>query len=141
MTTTKKTRAQWIPVVAGVVHRRREVLVGQRPEGPLRGVWEFPGGKIETGETPEQALRRELTEELGIDAEIGPLILATTHNYSEVGILLLFYDVKFWKGSPTAAHHLKLQWVPIDDLKTIDLPEANRKVLDRLMQHLRETSR
>ena len=98
----------WIPVVTGLIQKEGMVLMGQRPRGnSLAGLWEFPGGKVELGESPEQALERELREELGIFAEVGTLRLATTHSYGEkavlmergdsaaraVGVALLFADI------------------------------------------------
>lgn len=127
----------WIPVVAGFLKRDGQILVGQRPENnSLAGQWEFPGGKIEMGETPEQALARELQEELGIEAQVGELKLACTHSYGDVGIIILFYEIKFWKGEPKAHHHMMLEWIYPEELKTRPIPEANKKILDRLFQAL-----
>ncbi len=123
-------RPHWIPVVTGVIRRGSTVLVGQRPEGhTLAGQWEFPGGKVELGEQPHQALKRELFEELGIDADIGELKLTWTHSYPDVGILLLFFEVLFWKGEPKSIHHTELKWVTFQELQGLDIPEANRKLL------------
>ncbi len=134
----KPKRHPWLPVVAGIIRREKMVLLGQRPEGGnLAGLWEFPGGKIELGEQPDRALARELKEELNIDAEIGQLKFAATHNYGDVGVLLLFYEVNFWKGQPETAHHTELRWVHIDDLPKMALPEANRNVLDRIIALLK----
>ncbi len=134
----KHKRHPWLPVVAGIIRRERSVLLGMRPEsGNLAGLWEFPGGKIELGEQPDSALARELKEELNIDVEVGPLRFAATHNYGDVGVLLLFYEVNFWKGQPEAVHHTELKWVPIDELHKVALPEANRNVLDRIIQLLK----
>ena len=81
-----ETRAQWIVVVTGLIRRQGKILVGRRPEGGnLPDVWEFPGGKIEAKESPEQALHRELQEELGIDAEIGKLQFAGTLHLWKTG--------------------------------------------------------
>src|SRR5690606_33691391 len=96
------------------------------------------GGKIEIGELPEQALQRELSEELGIEAEIGPLRLCTTHSYNGTGIVLMFFEVRYWKGEIKPVHHGELQWVNPEDLKQLSLPEANVKVLDQLLKVLRE---
>ena len=107
-----KRRPLWVPVVAALMRRQGKVLVGQRPQGAsLAGQWEFPGGKIELGESPEQALERELREELGVEAEIGALKFVATHTYGKTGIIFLFYDVKFWKGQIKTQQHPDLRWV------------------------------
>lgn len=127
MTSKKPT---WIPVATGILRKGSLVLVGQRPEGhTLAGQWEFPGGKIELGEQPKEALQRELFEELGIKADIGVLRMTWTHSYPEVGILLLFFEVLFWKGEPKPVHHTELRWVTFEELEKLEIPEANRKLL------------
>lgn len=134
---SKTKRPHWIPVVAGFMKKGPLILVGQRPEThSLAGQWEFPGGKIESGESPEKALERELQEELGIEAVIGDLKLSCTHNYGDTNILLLFYEVKYWKGEPKTKHHLMLEWIHPSDLGKKNIPEANRKILGRLLSIL-----
>lgn len=134
---TVKKRNHWIPVVAGLIRRQGKVLVGQRPEGAsLAGTWEFPGGKIELGESPEGALARELKEELGVEAEIGPLKFVATHTYGKTGILFMFYDVKFWKGQIKTQQHLDLRWVTPKELEKLELPEANSKFLKQILEVL-----
>jgi 8-oxo-dGTP diphosphatase len=131
-------RPVWIPVVTAFIRKGSKVLVGQRPVGhSLAGQWEFPGGKIEKNETPEQALARELDEELAIKAEIGTLKMASTHSYGETGIVILFYEVQFWKGETKAMHHMELRWVEPEELKSLPIPEANTKILDRIIAILR----
>ena len=132
-----KKRPTWIPVVAAIIRRGNSVLLGKRPEdSTLAGRWEFPGGKIELGEVPEHALARELQEELGIDAQIGELKLVATHDYSGVGIIILFYEVLFWKGELRPIHHNELKWVELNELSQENLPEANSKVLPDLLAKL-----
>jgi 8-oxo-dGTP diphosphatase len=136
----KKTH--WIPVVAGFLRKGNMILVGQRPENnSLPGQWEFPGGKIESGESPEEALARELWEELGIEAEVGELKLTCTHSYGDVNILILFYEILFWKGEPKAKHHLMIEWIHPEELTVRNIPDANRKILDRIYKALGVTWR
>ena len=106
---------------------------------PVNG--EFPGGKIEIGETPQQALARELKEELGIQAQIGssPKIISTQF-YPDVGILLIFFEVRFWKGEPKPIHHSGLKWIFPEDLKNMNIPEANRRLLPTILKILNEKS-
>lgn len=133
----RNRRHHWIPVVAGFMRKDGKILVGQRPENnTLAGQWEFPGGKIEMGETPEFALARELSEELGIEAEIGALKLACTHQYGDVGILILFFEVLFWRGEPKAKHHMMLEWIYPEELEQRKIPDANRKILSRIYKAL-----
>ena len=128
-------KKNWIPVVAGILKKDQMILVGQRPENhTLAGLWEFPGGKIELGETPEQALARELNEELDIEAEVGELKLACSHSYGDVGILILFYEILFWKGEPKAKHHVNLEWIFPGTLADKKIPDANRKNLSRILK-------
>jgi 8-oxo-dGTP diphosphatase len=134
---SKVRRPHWIPVVAGFLRKGNQILVGQRPENnSLAGQWEFPGGKIESGEAPEEALKRELSEELGIEADIGELKFSCTHSYGDVNILILFYEVLFWKGEVKAKHHLMLEWIHPEELAHRAIPEANRKMLGRIFSAL-----
>ncbi|MCB0389641.1 MAG: (deoxy)nucleoside triphosphate pyrophosphohydrolase [Bdellovibrionales bacterium] len=136
---TKKKRPVWVPVVTGLIIKNSKVLIGCRPQDKnLSGKWEFPGGKIELSESPEQALKRELLEELGIDAEIGPLKLVGTHAYGDTGILILFYEIKYWKGEPKTLYHTELKWVEFNELKLHPLPEANEKMLSRILAVLND---
>lgn len=131
---TKPKKGHWIPVVAGFLMKDGKVLIGQRPEhNSLAGQWEFPGGKIELGESPEVALTRELNEELGIEAQVGDLKVACTHTYGDVGIVIMFFKVPFWKGEPKTKHHMQLEWVYPQELGDRNIPEANRRILPQLL--------
>lgn len=135
----KKKRGVWIPVVTALMRKNGKILLGLRPVGEtLAGAWEFPGGKIEQGESPEEALKRELQEELGVEAEVGELRLVHTHSYGERGVLLLFYDVNFWKGEPKTVYHDDLRWVDAEELEKIQIPEANRNILTKLIKIIKE---
>lgn len=139
VSTTK--RPQWIPVVVGLIQKQNQVLLGQRPEGAsLAGLWEFPGGKIELGENPEEALKRELQEELGIEIQNPQLKMTVSHNYSDTGILLLFYEVLYWQNEPKSLHHSQIRWYDISELQKLSLPEANQKALPEILKVLKSAS-
>lgn len=133
----KMRRGIWVPVVTAIMRQGPRVLVGKRPAGhTLAGQWEFPGGKIEKGETPEIALKRELQEELDVDADVGDIKLASTHCYGETGIVLLFFEVFYWRGEIKAVHHEEIKWVLPSELTSLEIPEANRKILSRIAKFL-----
>ena len=136
---TRKKRSIWIPVVTGLLRKNGKILLGLRPKGEsLAGAWEFPGGKIDQGEAPEFALKRELMEEIGVEAEVGQLRLVHTHSYGERGVLLLFYDVNFWKGEPKTIYHEALRWAEAEELGQLQIPEANRNILTQLIKIIKE---
>ena len=127
-----------IPAVC-LVDADGRVLLSQRPEGKvMAGKWEFPGGKIEAGETPEAALIRELGEELGIDTHescLAPLSFSS-HQYPEFQILLLLYICRKWKGSPRALSASELKWVFANDLRRYEMPGANLEFISHLQDLL-----
>ena len=107
---------------------RGRVLLAQRPEGKsMAGLWEFPGGKIEPGETPEAALIRELHEELGIDTWascLAPLTFAS-HTYEDFHLLMPLFACRKWEGIPQAREGQVLKWVRANDLRSYPMPPAD----------------
>ena len=104
------------------------VLIAQRPKGkPMEGLWEFPGGKVEAGETPEQSLIRELEEELGIvvkEACLAPLTFAS-HSYPDFHLLMPLYICRRWDGMVTAKEGQSLKWVRPNRLRDFPMPPAD----------------
>ena len=111
-----------------LIDRDGRVLLAQRPEGKsMAGLWEFPGGKIESGETPEAALIRELHEELGIETWqscLAPLTFAS-HTYETFHLLMPLFACRKWEGTPIAKEGQTLKWVLPKDLRTYPMPTAD----------------
>ena len=122
-----------MPVVAvALVDADGRVLVQRRPDGKaMAGLWEFPGGKMEPGETPEAALIRELAEELGIDVAAACLAPATFASapLGEHQLLLLLYVCRKWRGSPRALEGGVLRWARVVELHALPMPPADRPLI------------
>jgi 8-oxo-dGTP diphosphatase len=118
-------------VAAALIVRGGEVLIGQRrPDQPMASLWEFPGGKIEAGESPEQALARELSEELGISASIGAPVTHIRHNYRHGGAVdLQFFAVHEFIGEIDNQIYQQVRWVKFEDLTTYDFLAADRGLI------------
>lgn len=115
------------------------VLLAQRPEGKsLAGMWEFPGGKVDPGETPEIALIRELQEELGIDTWascLAPLTFAS-HGYDDFHLLMPLFACRRWNGIPAPREGQKLAWARAAELGNYDMPPADKPLIPVLRDWL-----
>ena len=123
-------------VVAALILREQQVLICQRRPGqPMEMQWEFPGGKIEPGETPEQAIHRELQEELGIEATIGPCVATVRHNYRNGGAVhLQFFTVHEFQGTLENKIFNDVRWSSLQDLPRYDFLAADKKFVVDLAQ-------
>lgn len=115
------------------------VLLAQRPEGKsLAGLWEFPGGKLEAGETPEQALIRELDEELGVqvaEACLAPFAFAS-HSYPSFHLLMPLFLCRRWSGTPQPRFHAALRWVRPERFGDYEVPPADVPLVAQLRDFL-----
>jgi 8-oxo-dGTP diphosphatase len=131
--TGQRAEMKTLSVVAGLIIEQGRVLMTQRREDSLHGLlWEFPGGKMEEGEEPRQALKRELEEELGIEAEVGRLFEATFHLYPEFPLLLLVYHCRIVRGVAKPLKARDLRWVNLQQMKELTLPPADEPIRKNL---------
>ena len=128
-----------VVAACALVDRDGRVLVAQRPPGkPMAGLWEFPGGKLAGGETPEQCLIRELREELGVDTEascLAPLTFAS-HDYEGFHLLMPLYVCRVWRGEPMSREGQSLRWLRPNALRELAMPAADRPLIPVLEELL-----
>lgn len=126
-------------VACALIDADGRVLLAQRAEGkPMAGLWEFPGGKVDAGETPEAALIRELREELGVDTAescLAPLTFAS-HAYDDFHLLMPLYVCRVWRGAPTPREGQRLAWAPPQRLRDYPMPEADAPLIPMLQDWL-----
>ena len=126
-------------VACALVDADGRVLLAQRPEGKkLAGMWEFPGGKVETGERPEAALIRELDEELGVttwESCLAPLTFAS-HAYDEFHLLMPLFACRKWGGTPVSREGQTLKWVRPNEMRAYPMPEADVPLISILRDWL-----
>ena len=122
-------------VAAAILDAAGRVLIAERPPGkPLSGQWEFPGGKVEPGESEEAALARELAEELGIEVTGARAMMRLNHRYPDRAVELSLWVVESYRGEPQALDGQRLKWVPRAQLGSEDILEADRPFVAALLQ-------
>jgi len=123
-----------LKIVAGViVDDSNKILLAQRNDGKnMAGKWEFPGGKVEAGETKKEALRRELREELDIECKIGDYIGSSVYNYDDFTVDLHLYFADILDGEIQAVEHKKIAWTEIDTIENYDIPQANFPLINKI---------
>ena len=122
-----------VKVTAAVISKDSKILVAQKGgTGPLAGKWEFPGGKIEDGETPEMCLKRELEEELGISIEVNEFICSSSYDYEHISIELLAFSCRWLSGDLKQNEHLAFRWCNPEELLELDLMPADKPIVEHL---------
>ena len=139
MSQARSSSAAPVEIAVAVVEQDDRFLIGQRPAGAaLAGFWEFPGGKVETGETPEATLVRELGEEIGVttsEACLAPLTFAS-HAYPDFHLLMPLYVCRRWSGVPEPREGQALKWVMPVKLRDYPMPPADLPLIPALIDHL-----
>ncbi|MCJ8272441.1 MAG: 8-oxo-dGTP diphosphatase MutT [Psychrosphaera sp.] len=129
-TSTKKT----VHVAVGIVLQGNKVFLTKRAEDVHQGgKWEFPGGKVEIGETVDQALYRELKEEIGIEVKCSSTFMHIEHDYPKVNVHLDFIRVDDFEGTASGCEGQLFEWFEIGELASVDFPEANKAVVEKLL--------
>lgn len=121
-----------IEVVAGIIINDNKVFVAQRAYGKFQGGWEFPGGKIEEGETKEQALMRELNEELEIEVNVGKLIKTIEYTYPDFHLIMHCFLTTIKKGNPNLLVHQNAKWLTKEQLNSINWVPADLEILPEI---------
>lgn len=120
-------------VTAALIEENGRFLLGQRLDsGRFANLWEFPGGKVDPGETPEACVRREIMEELGIDVEAGPLVLTTTYDYGDFSVELYAFECRWIAGDLVPCAHQTLAWKTPREMRQLDLLPADWPIVDVL---------
>jgi len=120
-------------VTAAIIERQGQILITRRPDGTRHaGQWEFPGGKLDPGESPEQGLKREILEELGIEVEIGPIFEVVYHRYEWGAVLILAYLATPRRGSIRNLQVAEHRWVSPAELDQYPILEADQPIIARL---------
>ena len=123
-----------IKVTGALIQKNDKYLIGRRgPNEKSPGLWEFPGGKIEKGETPIECIKRELKEELNINAEIGDLVTKYNYDYPNVSYLLYFFKIKSYVGEFKIIVHDKLEWVSLNDFYKYDFLRGDTHLINQML--------
>ena len=119
-----------LKVVAAIIENDSSVLATQRGYGELKDKWEFPGGKIEVGETPEKALEREISEELNLSIDVGDCLTTVEYDYPDYHLSMQCFICRIRDGSLILKEHKSARWLTVDDLWSVDWLPADIKVVE-----------
>ena len=121
--------------VAVINNQQGQILIDRRKEsGQMGGLWEFPGGKIEPGETVEECIQREIKEELDIEIAVGDRLITITHNYETFKVTLHIHDCQYISGKPQPLECEEILWVEPEQIDRYQFPAANSKIVSLIQQ-------
>ena len=122
-------------VVAALIWQGEKFMICQRPPHKARGLlWEFVGGKVEVGESPEEALIRECREELGVSLSVGEVFMDVTHEYPDLLVHLTLFHATIAQGEPQKLEHNDIRWITPREIPNYDFCPADVEILEKLMQ-------
>lgn len=122
-----------VDVVAALIFEGQNFLICQRPAHKARGLlWEFVGGKVEDGETPQEALSRECREELGVEIEVGEVFAEVTHKYPDIRVHLTVFKAQITEGVPALLEHAAIKWITAKDIPSYSFCPADRDILKKI---------
>ncbi|GET27468.1 (deoxy)nucleoside triphosphate pyrophosphohydrolase [Prolixibacter sp. NT017] len=123
-----------VNVVCAIIQDENKFLACRRKQGKARGgKWEFPGGKVKEDESPEEAIERELHEELSLDVKAADMLGAVVHHYPDISIRLIAMKCFVNGGTISLTDHDEFRWVPVDELHSLDFSEADCQVIDEIL--------
>ena len=122
--------------VAVIWNDQKQILIDRRlPTGTMGGLWEFPGGKIEVGETIQECIKREISEELGIEIVVREHLITIDHTYAHLRVTLIVHHSQHLAGVPQAIECDEIRWVSLDELDNFTFPEANGEIIAALRKY------
>lgn len=121
-----------ISVVAAIIYKEGRVFATQRGYGNYKDWWEFPGGKVEAGETPEEALVREIREELATEISVGDYLMTVEYDYPEFHLSMACYWCNIKEGNLTLLEHEAARWLPLSDLRQVNWLPADIQVIEEI---------
>lgn len=126
-------------VVAALIwDEEKKIMICQRPRHKKRGLlWEFVGGKVEAGESREDALKREIMEEIGVDVCINDMFCDVTHEYSDVIVHITFFNANITNGVPKKIEHNDIKWVTVDEMRNYEFCPADESVLNLIQKTMK----
>jgi len=131
-------RIKIVEVVAAVIHKDGKILATQRGYGDYKDSWEFPGGKIEPGETPQQALKREIEEELGVEINVGELIDTVEYDYPKFHLTMHCFWAEIADGTIELREHEAAKWLSVENLESVDWLPADLGLVEEIRREARQ---
>ncbi len=125
-----------VKVVAAIMREGNKIFATQRGYGEFKDGWEFPGGKVEEGETPEEALKREIEEELNTEIEVGEYLTTIEYDYPKFHLSMRCYWARIIEGKPVLLEHEAAKWLDIEELESVDWLPADLTIIKMIKEHM-----